>query len=352
MLMKMNPRFQLDRLVRPNILALKPYSCARDEFKGTARAMLDANENARITPFNRYPDPLNLDLKDRICQVYGFQDPHRVFLGVGSDECIDMVYRVFCRPGVDNVVAMDPSYGMYGVCADINDVEYRAVSLRPDFSLDPEAILAACDDRTKAIFLCSPNNPTGNCIPDDAIELICDRFPGIVVIDQAYGDFCEATLDIVNKAPNAIVMRTFSKAWGHAAIRLGMAFASREIVALFNKVKYPYNISLLTRREAESVLRQADKVQSIVKQIVEARERLAKELAKLPIVKKIYPSDANFLLIEVTDANDIYRHLSQEDGIVVRNRDSVHLCNGCLRITIGTEEENSLLINALKVYEK
>ncbi len=350
--MKMNPQFQLHRLVRPNILALKPYSCARDEFKGTARAMLDANENARITPYNRYPDPLNLDLKERICRVYGFDDPHRVFLGVGSDECIDMVYRVFCRPGMDNVVAMDPSYGMYGVCADINDIEYRAVSLRADFSLDPEAILAACDDRTKAIFLCSPNNPTGNCIPEDVIEEICDRFPGIVVIDQAYGDFCGATLDIVNRQPNVIVMRTFSKAWGHAGIRLGMAFASREIVDLFNKVKYPYNISMLTRHEAESVLDRADTVARIAREIVEARDAMAVELAKLPIVKKIYPSDANFLLIEVTDANAIYRHLSMEDGIVVRNRNTVHLCNGCLRVTIGTDEENDLLINTLKAYGK
>lgn len=340
----------IDKLVRPNILKLKPYSCARDEFKGEAKAFLDANENAYMRPYNRYPDPLNMDLKEVIAGIYG-SEARRIFLGVGSDECIDMVYRVFCRPGVDNVVAIDPTYGMYSVCAAINDVEYRPVPLNDDFSIDVERLLAATDVNTKAIWVCSPNNPTGNSFSLAELRPLLERFDGLVVVDEAYGDFntVETMISHLADYPNLIGLRTFSKAWGHAAIRLGMAFASERIVDLFNKVKYPYNINMLTRSQALAVLADADKIKTLADEVVAARERLASRLRGHRLIRHVYPSQANFLLVKVDDADGLYRYLSGR-GIVVRNRDRVNLCAGCLRITVGTPEENELLLSALDSY--
>lgn len=338
-------------MVRPNILRMKPYSCARDEFKGAAKVSLDANENAYMPPYNRYPDPLNMDLKEVIGRLYGCE-ARRIFLGVGSDECIDMVYRVFCRPGVDNVVAINPTYGMYSVCAEVNDVEYRPVSLNDDFSIDTERLLAAADQNTKAVWICSPNNPTGNSFSHDELIPLLERFEGIVVVDEAYGDFNteKSMIDLIDRFPNLIVLRTFSKAWGHAAIRLGMAFASPLIIDLFNKVKYPYNISILTRRQAFSILDEADMVKALADKVVRVREQLADRLRDHRLVKGVYPSQANFLLVKVTDADGIYSYLSR-NGIVVRNRSSVNLCGNCLRITVGTPEENDLLLSALDQYD-
>lgn len=340
----------IDKLVRPNILKLKPYSCARDEFKGEAKAFLDANENAYMRPYNRYPDPLNMDLKEVIAGIYG-SEARRIFLGVGSDECIDMVYRVFCRPGVDNVVAIDPTYGMYSVCAAINDVEYRPVPLNDDFSIDVERLLAATDVNTKAIWVCSPNNPTGNSFSLSELRPLLERFDGLVVVDEAYGDFntVESMISHLADYPNLIVLRTFSKAWGHAAIRLGMAFASERIVDLFNKVKYPYNINMLTCSQALAVLADADKIKALAGEVVAARERLASRLRGHRLIRHVYPSQANFLLVKVDDADGLYRYLSGR-GIVVRNRDRVNLCAGGLRITVGTPEENDLLLLALDSY--
>lgn len=342
----------ITRLVRPNILALKPYSCARDEFKGQAQAFLDANENAFMRPYNRYPDPLNMDVKELIAGIYGCRGS-QIFLGVGSDECIDMVYRVFCRPGVDNVVAIDPTYGMYSVCAAVNDVEYRPVPLNADFSLDADRVLAATDSNTKAIWICSPNNPTGNAFSFDELRPLFERFDGLVVVDEAYGDFNdgESMISRIDDIPGLVVLRTFSKAWGNAAIRLGMAFASEAVIDLFNKVKYPYNINALTRSQAIAMLGKADEVAALAAEIVKVRGDLAARLSALPTVRRVYPSQANFLLVKVDDATSLYDYLSSR-GIVVRNRTNVNLCGGCLRITVGTPEENNLLISALKDYER
>lgn len=342
----------INKLVRPNILSLKPYSCARDEFKGTAKAFLDANENAYMRPYNRYPDPLNMDVKELIAGINGCE-ASQIFLGVGSDECIDMVYRVFCRPGVDNVVAIDPTYGMYSVCAAINDVEYRPVSLNDDFSIDIDRVLDATDANTKAIWICSPNNPTGNAFAYGELLPLFERFDGLVIVDEAYGDFNEGESMIrhLGELPGLIVLRTFSKAWGNAAIRLGMAFASETVINLFNKVKYPYNINSLTRAQAMTMLGKADEVACLACDIVKERESLAYRLSAHRLIKHVYPSKANFLLVRVDDANALYDYLSGR-GIVVRNRTNVNLCGGCLRITVGTPAENDLLLSALDDYER
>lgn len=341
----------LKELVRPNIWNLTPYTCARDEFSGEAKAWLDANENSRISGYNRYPDPLQHEVKQRLGKHRGIS-PEQIFLGVGSDECIDIAYRVFCRPGVDNVVAIEPTYGMYQVCAAVNDVEYRRVNLLEDFSMDIDAILAACDEHTKIIWICSPNNPTANAFPIDQIKEVCHKFHGITIIDEAYVDFSPvgSMVPFLNEFPRTIVMQTFSKAWASAAIRLGIAFASEDIISIYNKVKYPYNINILTQRQALTILDDADHINSIVKEIIDARQILAEQLYKLNLTRSIYPSDANFLLVKVSDANDIYQYLCQ-NGVVVRNRTRVTLCNNCLRITIGSQEENQLLIDYLKKYD-
>lgn len=343
---------QLKDLVRNNIWKLSPYSCARNEFSGqNAKVFLDANENPYNTPYNRYPDPLQHKLKALLSKIKGVKSDC-VFLGNGSDEAIDLVYRCFCNPGRDNVVAIEPTYGMYKVCADINDVEYRPVLLDDNFQLDPEKLLAACDTRTKVIWICTPNNPSGNDISRSAIELVINNFDGIVVIDEAYSDFSlQPTFrKDLDKYSNIIVLNTMSKAWGSAAIRLGMAFASPEIVEIFNKVKYPYNINMLTQEKAYDILSESQSVQHWVTMILEERSRVIDAFVLLPICKKVYPTSSNFFLARVTDAQSIYNYLIDE-GIIIRDRHKVSLCNDCLRITIGTREENNELLGALRVYK-
>ena len=342
----------LQALVRPNIWNLVPYSSARSEFTGAASVFLDANENPFNNPYNRYPDPLQQEVKDLIAQLRGVA-AGQIFLGVGSDECIDVVYRTFCRPGVDNVVAIAPSYGMYEVCADINDVEYRRVPLNDDFSLNADALLAAADENTKVMWICSPNNPTGNAFALGEIEALCSRFRGIVVVDEAYIDFSTrgSMLSCLDSLPNLIVMQTLSKAWGSASVRLGIAYASAEIIGIFNKVKYPYNINLLTQRYAIDRLERHSEVAAWVELLKANRQWLIEALGSLRCVKQIYPTDANFVLVRVSDADAIYDYL-RAGGIIVRNRNRVEKCIGCLRITVGTAEENEILINALKEYGK
>ena len=341
----------LETLVRKNIWQLTPYSCARDEFKGRAASVfLDANENPYHAPLNRYPDPLQEEVKAKLATVKGVA-PSRIFLGNGSDEAIDLVYRIFCEPRQDNVVAIAPTYGMYGVCADINDVEYRAVLLNDDFTLDADKVLAATDDHTKVVWLCSPNNPTGNALERKAIERIINEFSGLVVVDEAYSDFCDQRpfrLDL-DRFPNLIVLNTFSKLWASAAIRLGMAFASEEIIALFNKVKYPYNVNQLTQQEALKILGDIQHINLWRATLLKERAHLLPAIAELPICKKVFPTDANFFLARMTDANAIYHYLVDR-GIIVRNRSRVQLCGNCLRITIGTPQENNALLGALRQY--
>ena len=342
----------LKALVRHNIWNLVPYSSARSEFTGTASVFLDANENPLNSPYNRYPDPLQHEVKELIAGLRGVP-AGQIFLGVGSDECIDVVYRTFCRPGVDNVVAMSPSYGMYEVCADINDVAYRRVPLTGSFGLDTEAMLAAADGCTKVMWICSPNNPTGNAFDLDEITALCRRFEGIVVVDEAYIDFSSrgSMLSRLNALPNLIVMQTLSKAWGSAAVRMGIAFASQEIIDIFNKVKYPYNINLLTQQYAADRLKCHAEVREWVELLLANRKALTEALDSLECVEKIFPSDANFVLVRVADADAIYDYLRRR-GIIVRNRNRVEKCLGCLRITVGTAEENESLINALNDYGK
>lgn len=338
----------LKELVRENIWKLKPYSCARDEFKGEAKAYLDANENPFNTLYNRYPDPLQWAVKEKIADIK-YVKPSQIMLGVGSDEPIDLIFRVFCEPKIDNVVAINPTYGMYGVCADINNVEYRQVNLEADFSLNAEKVLAAADKNTKVIFLCSPNNPTGNLLNTTEIEKILKGFDGIVVIDEAYIDFSDKAswISKLNKYPQMVILQTFSKAWGLAAARCGMAFASEEIISFFNKVKYPYNINILTQKLILEKLENIDIKENWVKEILSQRTLMIEELEQLSIVTHIYPTDANFVLVKVDDANLRYKQLVDK-GIIVRNRNSVTLCENCLRITIGTAQDNKELLNALK----
>lgn len=341
----------LSELVRPNIWSLAPYSCARDEFKGRdAHVFLDANESPYNSPFNRYPDPLQMKVKEKLERIKGIA-PDNMCLGNGSDETIDLVYRCFCRPGTDNVVAIEPTYGMYKVCADVNDVEYRKVLLDEHFQISADTMLSACDDRTKVIWICSPNNPTGNLINSIEIEKILTAFEGIVVIDEAYSDFTKARAWRTRLAefPNMIVLNTMSKAWGSAAIRLGMAFASKEIIGLFNKVKYPYNVNELTQNFALQRLSDAFEVEKWVRTIVVERERMVVAFSQLPICEKVYPTDANFFLAKVSDAPTIYTYLIDR-GIVVRNRNNVQLCHNCLRITVGSKKENNELLAALRQY--
>ena len=338
---------QLKELVRENIWKLKPYSCARDEFKGEAKAYLDANENPFNTQYNRYPDPLQWAVKEKIAELK-YVKPSQIMLGVGSDEPIDLIFRVFCEPKIDNVVAINPTYGMYGVCADINNVEYRQVNLEADYSLNAEKVLAAADENSKVIFLCSPNNPTANLLNSAEIEKILKGFDGIVVIDEAYIDFSDKAswISKLSKYPQMVILQTFSKAWGLAAARCGMAFASEEIISFFNKVKYPYNINILTQKLILEKLEQVEVKNNWVKEILSQRTLMIEELKELSIVEHIYPTDANFVLVKVDDANLRYKQLV-EKGIIVRNRNSVTLCENCLRITIGTAQDNKELLKAL-----
>jgi len=340
---------ELKDLVRPNIWKLSPYSSARDEYSGhDAHVFLDANENPYNQPYNRYPDPLQKDLKELVAKAKGVRTG-QIFLGNGSDEAIDLVYRCFTRPGLDNVVAIEPTYGMYRVCADINDVEYRTVNLDDQFQMSANKMLAACDMHTKVIWICSPNNPSGNLIRHDEIERLLSAFDGIVVIDEAYSDFSgkPAFRKQLDQYPHLIVLNTMSKAWGCAAIRLGMAFAQEEIIHIFNKVKYPYNINQLTQDRAMELLRNPYEVQEWVNILLQERTRLMDAFIQLPCCEKVYPTDANFFLARMTDAQAIYNYLL-ENGIIVRNRSRVKLCDNCLRITIGTKTENNQLLAALR----
>jgi histidinol-phosphate aminotransferase len=331
---------------------LKPNSCARDEFQGEASAFLDANENPFNNPYNRYPDPLQWKLKESITAKKKIPSTH-IFLGNGSDEAIDLIFRVFCEPAQDNVVAISPTYGMYQVSADINHVEYRKVQLNDDFTLNAKRLLESVDEHTKVIFLCSPNNPSGNLLDRTEVLYVLENFDGIVVIDEAYVDFSpeESWLEHLTHFPNLIVLQTFSKAWGLAGVRLGMAFASPEIIVFFNKVKYPYNVNILTQELVLEHLQFESRKRSWVSLLLNERERLIAELNQLPYLNTIYPSSANFVLVKINDANAIYNYLI-EKSIIVRNRNTVVLCEGCLRITVGTPDENNLLIKALKAYKE
>lgn len=342
----------LEQLLRPNILALKPYSSARDEFGGNgAKVFLDANENPYNNPFNRYPDPLQRELKERLAAVKGVA-AENIFLGNGSDEPIDLVYRCFTRPGIDNVVAIEPTYGMYKVCADINDVEYRTVFLDDAYQTTADRLLAACDKNTKLIWICSPNNPTGNNINRQEIIKTIEGFDGIVIVDEAYSDFsCEHPLRLdLGEYPNLIVLNTMSKAWGCAAIRLGMAFAQKAIVDVFNKVKYPYNVNALTQKQAMEALKDPFEVEKWIKIILLERGRMMEAFNLLPSCMKVYPTDANFFLAKFGDAQDVYNYLKAK-GIIVRNRTRVTLCENCLRITVGSKSENNELLSALRQYK-
>ena len=333
--------------MRPNIRAMQPYSSARDEFHGSASVFLDANENPYNAPYNRYPDPMQWRLKERISEIKGVP-VESIFLGNGSDEPIDLLLRAFCEPGKEKMLTTDPTYGMYQVAAEVNNVACVKVPLREDFSLDLPALLAHIDDATKLIYLCSPNNPTGNSLGHDAIREVLRRFRGIVVVDEAYIDFSAGPsfLREMGEWPNLVVLQTLSKAWGCAAIRLGMAFASPEIIGVLNKIKYPYNVNLLTQEKALELLDE-DRMHRQLAQILQERTRLCRDLSAIPLVRRIYPTDANFLLVDVGDADGVY-HKLVEEGIIVRNRNRVTLCRGCLRITVGTPEEDDRLLEALK----
>ena len=342
----------LEQLVRPNIWSLAPYSSARDEYSGhEAHVFLDANESPYNTPMNRYPDPLQRELKELLASVKGIPANY-TFLGNGSDEAIDLLYRCFCRPGIDNVVAIEPTYGMYRVCADINDVDYRPVLLDEHFQMQADRLLAACDDKTKLVWICSPNNPTGNDMNRDEVLKVINIFQGIVVVDEAYSDFSrQRPLRFeLPQHPNLVVLNTMSKAWASAAIRLGMAFASPDIIGLFNKVKYPYNINQLTQQQAMTALQARFDVEAWVQLILRERVQMMDAFRQLPICKEVFPSDANFFLTRVTDAQAIYNYLV-EQGIIVRNRHRVQLCQNCLRITVGTRNENTELLSALRKFE-
>ncbi|PWU03392.1 MAG: histidinol-phosphate transaminase [Bacteroidetes bacterium] len=344
--------FNVQDLVRDNIKKLVPYSSARDEFKGEAKVFLDANENSLGSPlikwYNRYPDPLQWKIKEKLSKIKGVPGKN-IFLGNGSDECIDILYRAFCNPGKDNVVICPPTYGMYEVSAHINDVEIRRARMLDDFQLDLIHMENLVDENTRIIWLCSPNNPTANSLDRGDIEMILNNFPGIVCIDEAYINFSRqrSFIQELQEYPNLVVMQTLSKAWGLAGLRLGMAFASEEIIEIYNKVKPPYNIGQATQEIVLQALDHVEEVNEMIKLLVAEREILAGALSGLDIVEKVYPSDANFLLVKVKEPKKVYEHLLSL-SIVVRDRSKVELCEGCLRITVGAPNENEELINGLK----
>jgi histidinol-phosphate aminotransferase len=345
----------IDELVRENIKKLQPYSSARSEYRGNAAVFIDANENSFGSPlnenYNRYPDPLQWQLKQDLSKIKGVP-PQNIFVGNGSDEVIDLAYRIFCEPKRDNIIICPPTYGMYKVCANINDVEAREVLLTKDFQLDVEGVLSATDEHTKLIFICSPNNPTGNDISRMDIEILLNNFSGVVIIDEAYINFSRQKTFIkeLTEYENLIVMQTLSKAWGLAGLRVGLAFASEKIIDFFNKVKPPYNINQSSQQLALKALENIDEVNKRIKNIVEQRNWLHDELQQFRFVKIIYSSDANFILVKVDDANKIYQYLLM-NRIIIRNRSREPLCENCVRVTVGTPEENQTLINALKNYE-
>lgn len=343
--------FNLSDLIRPNIRDLVPYSSARDEFKGEARIFLDANENSLGSPltkwYNRYPDPMQWAVKEKLSVIKGVA-PQNIFLGNGSDECIDILLRAFCEPAVDNIIIVPPTYGMYEVSANINNVKVKKVPLTAGFQLDLPALEEAVDDNTKMIFLCSPNNPTGNSLIREDVEMLLNNYFGIVVMDEAYINFSRqrSYVQELEDYPNLVVLQTLSKAWGLAALRVGMAFASESIINVMNKIKPPYNINQASQELALKALDEVEQVNEMIRILVQERTRLEQELPNLPVVEHVYPSDANFLLVKVKDAKGLYQKLLNK-GIVVRDRSNVILCDDCLRITVGTEKENTELLDAL-----
>ncbi len=343
---------ELQKLVRPNILKLKPYSSARNEYSGSDGIFLDANENSMGSTvsekLNRYPDPLQQKLKGRIAEIKSVR-PEQIFLGNGSDEAIDLLIRAFCEPGREAILIMPPTYGMYEVCAAVNNVPVRKVLLQPDFQIDVGKVLSTVDSNLKLIFICSPNNPTGNAFRPEAIERILKNFGGITVLDEAYVDFApdKSWLPRLNDWSNLVILQTFSKAWGLANVRLGMAFAQPEIIQILNKIKYPYNVNGVTQKIALEALENLELKDQMVAKILAEKDRLVNELEQLSCVEKIYPSDANFLLVKMHDALKIFYYLLDQK-IIVRNRSNVQLCESCLRITVGTPEENERLLKALK----
>ena len=340
---------RIESLVRPNIRAMVPYSTARDEFKGVAEVFMDANESPFDNGYNRYPDPSQARLKRRIAEIKGV-DVQNIFVGNGSDEAIDLCFRIFCNPGLDNAIAIAPSYGMYSTCAAVNDVEMREVLLNDDFSLPVERLLDAADNNSKLLFICSPNNPTGNVFPREEIERILQEFDGMVVLDEAYIDFADepGMLRSLENWPNLIILQTLSKAWGMAGLRAGLAFASNYVMRLFAQVKYPYNINVATLSAVEKLLKAG--VDDRVKLIKEQRAFMEQKLSGMECVWRVYPSQANFLLVQVDNAADLYNYLLGE-GIIVRDRSRMPLCDNTLRITIGTPQENVRLLRAIAEYD-
>jgi len=346
--------FDINKITRESIKKVVSYSSARDEFSGEAKIFLDANENSLGSPltkwYNRYPDPYQKKVKEAIGRIKGIS-PEHIFLGNGSDECIDLLYRCYCEPGKDNVIICPPTYGMYEVSAAINDVNIKKVLLLHDFQLDLEGIENAIDAYTKIVWVCSPNNPTGNSINYQDIEVLLNNFDGLVVIDEAYINFSKqrSFLLELKEYPNLVVMQTFSKAWGLAALRLGVAFASVEIIELLNRIKSPYNINQTTQELAMQAMNEVGQVNDMIRIIVTLREELTNSLLQLSLVKKVFPSDANFLLVKVKEAKRMYEYLLG-DGIVVRDRSKVKLCEDCLRITVGTESENKKLVDRMRQF--
>lgn len=340
--------FNINDLIRDNVRAMKPYSSARDEFKGEADVFLDANENPFPTSFNRYPDPLQWKIKEKLGAMRNVS-PEQIFIGNGSDEAIDLLIRAFCEPNRDEILIAEPTYGMYAVCADVNAVAVNKVLLTPEYELDLSATLEAVNANTRIIFLCSPNNPSAALLSPAHITRVIETFQGLVVVDEAYIDFSQSPswIEQLERYPNLVILQTFSKAWGLAALRCGMAYASKEIIAVLNKIKYPYNINIQTQELVLKALDNEDQKNRWVKEILEEREALANRLRNLPVVKHVFPSDANFVLVRVSGAPLVYRYL-MEKGIIVRDRSRVKLCEDCLRITIGTKSENDQLISALK----
>jgi histidinol-phosphate aminotransferase len=339
-------------LIRSNIASLVPYSSARDEYTGSAAVFLDANENPYNHPYNRYPDPHQGALKEKISRLKNIA-PERLFIGNGSDEAIDILFRIFCTPGLDNVVSIDPTYGMYQVSADINDVSIRKVPLSPSFGLDLPALTAACDERTKMLFICSPNNPTSNSFDPGEILQIAGQLELMVIVDEAYIDFSEreSLVKHVAAVPNLVVLQTFSKAWALAGIRLGIAIADPEVARYMAMVKYPYNVNMLTQQFALEALENQERVKEWVSLILEERGKLEQQLKQFSFVEHVYPSDANFLLVKVGKPTKVYNYLV-EKKIIVRDRSNIRLCEGSLRITVGTDKENRALTEALTNYQR
>lgn len=344
--------FNLNTLVRENIAKLTPYSSARDEFSGEAKVFLDANENSLGSPlkkwYNRYPDPHQKSVKEKLAQVKGISTEH-IFLGNGSDECIDLLYRCFCNPGKDNIIICPPTYGMYEVSANINDIAVKKIALLPNFQLDLSGIEDAIDEQTKLIWICSPNNPTGNSLNRIDIETLLNNFKGLVIVDEAYINFSKQKSFVQELAeyPNLVVLQTLSKAWGLAGLRLGMAFASASIIEILNRVKPPYNISQATQELVLTALEEVGQVNDMIRLLVDMRDALAEVFASMPTVETVYPSDANFILVKIKDARAVYEFLLTK-GIVLRDRSNVQLCDDCLRITVGSEQDNTLLVDAMQ----